>query len=189
MKGYFVLGLTGALALAACNNAADDSAASDDQESIVETPSVAAEAAASPDTSTPQGFVNMAASSDMYEVEAGRLAQQAGSSDAVKAFGAMMEKDHTASSEKLKAAVTEAGGGLVVPGAMQPRHRQQLDQLRAAGETFDAVYAQQQVAAHEEALALMKAQAASGTSAPLKTHASAAAPVIEGHLDHARELP
>lgn len=185
MKAIFLVSMAGALALAACGDAESDTTDAMATDAAVQP---TAEAEIAPDTSTPQGFVEMAASSDMYEVEAGKLAQQMGTDDAIKSFGRMMERDHTDSTAKLHVAVGEAGEGLTVPAAMQPKHRQLLEELRAAGANFDSLYAQQQAAAHEEALALMQAQAANGTSAPLKAHAAATAPIIEDHLRRAREL-
>jgi putative membrane protein len=183
MKTRLTIATALALALAACGSdedatppAADDTAAA--PEAVTD----------APDPSTPQGFVDMAASSDMYEIEAGKLAQDMGTSDAFKEFGAMMEKDHTASSDKLKAAVAQGGASLSVPPSMLPKHQQQLDALRGAGDQFDALYAQQQVAAHQEALGLLQQQADSGTVASLKSFASETVPVVEGHLEHARGL-
>ena len=40
-------------------------------------------------------FIQMAAMSDMYEVEAGKIASQKGQSDAVKNFGQMMVDAHS----------------------------------------------------------------------------------------------
>jgi len=172
-----------ALALAACGSQEDSA------EPVTDDTTAAAEPAAEmPDPSTPQGFVDMAASSDMYEIEAGKLAQEQGKSQAVKDFGAMMVKDHTASTDKLKAAVAEAGAGVSVPPAMLPKHQQQLDALRSAGDNFDTLYAQQQQAAHQEALNLLTDQAQTGTVASLKAFAGEVRPVVEGHLEHAREL-
>jgi putative membrane protein len=191
MKAQLLLGIAGALALAACGGeAAQDEAAEDTAATATATPTAAAgDAAAAPDPSTPQGFVSMAASSDMYEIEAGRLAEQNGTSEGVKSFGAMMVMDHTNSSQKLQAAVMESGEGLMVPTAMMPKHQQQLTELQNAGANFDTVYAQQQVAAHQEALNLMQTQAQSGTSEPLKAFAAETAPIIERHLGEARNLP
>src|SRR4051812_29873897 len=53
-------------------------------------------------TSTTKGFVTAAATSDMYEVEAGKIAQERGQSAGVKDFGAQMVKAHTGTTEKLK---------------------------------------------------------------------------------------
>src|SRR3982074_2096216 len=47
-------------------------------------------------------FFKRAAQAGIAEVEAGKLAQEKGSSQEVKDFGAMMVKDHTAANDKLK---------------------------------------------------------------------------------------
>lgn len=182
MRIRLTIASAAALALAACGGQ-DDAA----PPAAEDTTAVAPDAAAAPDPTTPEGFVATAASSDMYEIEAGRLAQEMGTSQEIKDFGAMMVEDHTTSSNNLKAAATEAGG-LTVPTAMLPRHQQQLDALRSAGANFDSLYAQQQVAAHEEALNLLQTQAQSGTAEPLAAFATETAPVVEGHLEHIREL-
>jgi len=171
-----------ALALAACGGPEEAAEPPADDTALAPEPNAA------PDPATPQGFVELAASSDMYEIEAGRLAQDMGQSQDIKDFGAMMVEDHTTSSNNLRAAVSEAGSGLAVPPAMLAKHQQQLDALRTAGDRFDAVYAEQQVAAHEEALSLLQTQAESGTAEPLKAFAAETAPVVEGHLEHVRGL-
>lgn len=176
-----------ALTLAAC--AAEDTP---DTPAAEETGAMAAAtdapAAEAPDPGTPQGFVATAASSDMYEIEAGRLAQDTGSSQEVKDFGAMMVRDHTTSSNNLKQAVAEGGAGLSVPPSMLPKHQQQLDALRNAGGNFDNLYIQQQTTAHQEALTLLQRQAETGTVASLKAFAAKTAPVVEGHLEHVRGM-
>jgi putative membrane protein len=192
MKAQLLLGMAGALALAACGGEAAQDETADDAAAVTATATPTAAAAgdaAAPDPSTPQGFVSMQASSDMYEIEAGRLAEQNGTSEEVKSFGAMMVMDHTNSSQQLQAAVMESGQGLMVPTAMMPKHQQQLTELRNAGTNFDTVYAQQQVAAHQEALTLLQTQAQSGTAAPLKAFAAKTAPIVEAHLGQARQLP
>ena len=85
-------------------------------------------------------------------------------------------------------ALSLANHALSVPPAMQPTHQQQLDALRGAGANFDTLYAQQQQAAHQEALNLLNSQAQAGTVASLKAFAAEAQPVVQGHLEHAREL-
>jgi len=174
-----------ALALAACGSQ-DEAADATVTEDTTAVPTD--DAAAAPDPSTPQGFVATQASSDMYEIEAGRLAQEMGQSDEVKEFGAMMVEDHTTSSANLKTAADAAGSGVTVPTAMLPKHQQNLDALRNAATHFDSVYAEQQVMAHQEALALLKGQAETGTVASLKAFAAETAPIVEAHLEHARTL-
>jgi putative membrane protein len=186
MKAPLFLALTGALALAACNNNSDQAPAATD--TAAATPAATDSATATVDTTSPQGFVSAAASSDMYEIAAAKLAQQQGKSDKVKSFASMMVKDHTGSSSKLKAAADKAGG-LTVPTEMQDKHQKMLDGLKASGDNFDTVYAQQQVAAHSEALSLMKTQSESGSSDPLKKFATDVTPVIQHHADEAAKLP
>lgn len=185
MKARLLFGIAGALALAACGGeAAQDEVVVEDTVAIEPAPDAAAV-----DPNTPQGFVSMQASSDMYEIEAGRLAEQSGTSEEVKSFGAMMVMDHTNSSQMLQAAVMESGQALMVPTTMMPMHQQQLTELQNAGANFDTLYAQQQVAAHQEALNLLQTQAENGTVDQLKAFAAETAPIVEGHLEQARELP
>ena len=176
-----------ALALAACGDA--DTAADDTLADAAATDTALPTEAPPADPSTPQGFVEAMAASDMFEIEAGRLAEEMGTSQAVKDFGAMMVSDHTASSDKLKAAVAAAGDGLTVVPALTAAQQGNLDRLRSAGDNFDTLYAQQQVSAHETALGLLRGQAQSGTVEQLKTFAGETATVVEGHLEQARELP
>lgn len=193
MKAQLLIGLTAALALAACTNKSNDQ----DDHTLAATETPAPPATPSPSESpttttaptTPQGFVDAAASSDMYEIAAANLAQQQGHGANVKAFAAMMVKDHTQSTSDLKAAVAKAGNGLMVPSAMQPPQQQQLDALKKAGGQFDMLYAQQQVGAHEAALTLLHDQANSGTVPELKAFAAKTAPVVQHHLDEAMKLP
>lgn len=180
------LALAAVLALAACGQPAEE-ADSYATETATAAATPAADTAA-PAPTDPQGFVDTAASSDLYEIEAGKLAQANGKSQAVKDFGAMMERDHTKSSNDLKAAAAEAEGVTLAPKLM-PKHEANLAALKSAGDGFDALYKQQQLAAHQEALALLRAQAESGAAPSLKAFAAKTAPVVETHLAHAQRLP
>lgn len=135
----------------------------------------------------PQGFVNAAAASDMFEIESARLAKTMGRSAEVKEFAAMMERDHTKSTADLK---TAAGTAKVTPAPeMTTRQQSDLAALRAAGDNFDRLYKQQQLAAHQQALALLRGQAEGGTAASLKAFAAKTVPVVEQHLEHVQRLP
>lgn len=186
------LALAGALALTACGDAADETATDPNADMTVNDTADAdamtppAGEAAMP--GSPQEFVDMAAASDMFEIESARLAQEMGSSQAVKDFAAMMIEDHTTSTANLKAAAAEAEPALTVAPELSAEQQTQLDQLRQAGDQFDALYKQQQVAAHEKALAMLEGYADEDGPAPLTTFASETATVVEGHLEHAREL-
>lgn len=187
MKFRYLLTVAGAAALAACG--------SEPEEAVVDTTTTATETvtpAVNADAvmpGSPQEFVTMTAASDMYEIEAANLAQENGTSQEVKDFAAMMIEDHNTSTENLKAAAAEAQPALTVEPALTPEHESNLEALRNAGENFDTVYAQQQVAAHEKTLNMLRSYAETGEVEPLQTFASNTADVVEGHLEQARELP
>jgi putative membrane protein len=186
MTTRFLLAATAAplFVLAACGSADDaapDAAATDAMAS--------SEPAADPSLPiVAKGFVSMAAASDMFEIEAGTLAQANGKSQAVKDFGAMMVKDHTKSTADLKAAAAPIDGVSVVP-ILSAKQLSDLEVLKSAGESFDNVYKAQQLAAHQQALAMLQNYATAGDSEPLKAFASKTAPVVETHLGHVEMLP
>ena len=183
MNRKLIVGLAGALALAACSQSddahttAEDTAATD-----------AAATPAAPAAPAPQEFVDKVAASDMFELEAAKLAQAQSTSDNVKAFAAMMIKDHTDSSARLKEAAATIDGVTVTP-ALTAKQQMDLDALKKAGDQFDTAYAQVQVVAHNEALTLLQGYADNGTEASLKTFAAGVAPVVQHHLDEAKQLP
>lgn len=136
---------------------------------------------------TTEGFVSNAAMSDMYEIQAGQMAQQKGQSADVKAFGKMMVADHTAMSNEMKPLAQAAGQA--VPATLDERRKGMLDNLTAAsGADFDRVYLSQQEAAHEEALTLMRGYAENGDNAGLKALAQKATPKIQAHLDRVKQI-
>lgn len=182
------LALAAAVALAACTQSAKDADTSAATDTATAAATTATTEPATPSPTDAQSFVDAAAASDMFEIEAGKLAQANGTSQAVKDFGAMMERDHTRSSADLKAAAANAQGLGVKPG-MTAKQQSDLTALRGAGDRFDALYKQQQLAAHQEALALLRAQADSGAVASLKAFAAKTAPVVERHLEHVQRLP
>ena len=184
-----MLALSAAMALAACSQRSEETTMeAEPAATTADAGPAEAEAAADPAAPTDaQGFVNAAAASDMFEIESGKLAQQKGTSQAVKDFGAMLEREHTKSTADLK---TAAGEAKVAPAPeMTAKQKSDLAALQGAADNFDQLFKTQQIAAHEQALALLKAQAQNGAAAPLKSFAEKTAPVVEKHLAEARKLP
>lgn len=192
MKYPLLLAAAAALSLAACDtNTAEEAEA----EAAAAGGATAEQAGPAADASaegamanTAQGFVDQAAMSDMYEIEAGKLAQANGASQEVKDFGAMMVAEHTKSSGELKAAAKSAPGA-TAPARLDAKKQADLDALESAGERFDATYKQQQVAAHTATLALLQGYADGGDNEALKAFAQKTAPVVQKHLEAARKLP
>ena len=148
---------------------------------------VGATSAATVGQMSTDAFVTNAAISDMYEIEAGQIAQKKGQSADVKAFGKMMVSDHTAMSTEMKPLITAAGK--TAPAGLDERRKGLIDNLNAASAAeFDNVYLSQQEAAHSEALTLMQGYADNGDDAGLKGAAAKAVPKIQAHLDRVKQL-
>lgn len=140
-------------------------------------------------TSTTKGFVTAAATSDMYEVTAGRIALQRASSPKVKEFAQMMVDAHTKTTAKLKAVLASNKINVTPPAHVDNRRQGMLDNLRgAAAADFDHRYMVQQVAAHKEADILFRGYAKDGDSAAIKDFAAATDKDIKMHLSMAQQL-
>lgn len=143
-------------------------------------------------TTTLKGFVTAAAISDMYEVEAGKIAEHRAHSGRVRAFAAKMVKAHTETTESLKSIVASLGSSVTPvapPAHLDDRRQGMIDELRGAKPSdFDNRYLSQQVDAHKEALILMKGYAKDGDVAPVKAFAARTAPIVQMHLNMAQSL-
>jgi putative membrane protein len=131
-------------------------------------------------------FVQNAARSDMYEIEASKLAETRSKNTEIKKFARQMVKDHTKTTAEVKAHLPS---GVTPPAELDKRRSGMLDDLRASSASeFDKRYVDQQVAAHQEALTLMKGYAAHGSDAGLKQVAATAVPIVSGHLQMAKSI-
>jgi putative membrane protein len=132
-------------------------------------------------------YVDMAAASDLYEIQAGQLAQSRASNADVRQFGSMLVEHHRMTTQQLTAAATAAGTP-PSPRLMPMQQRMIAELQSASGSGFDRIFLRQQVQAHEMALALHRNYADNGDTPALRTVASAAVPIIQRHLDRARQL-
>lgn len=193
MKRYLIatVGAAALLGLAACGDGTDNTAvgqtepvnAAQDATSAV----VGQTSAATLGANTLGGYVSNAAIGDMYEVEAGRMAQERGVSAETKALGEMLVSDHTAAAEQMAGLARAAGE--TIPTEMDERRKGLLDNLRAAqGAEFDRVFAEQQVAAHQEALTLHEGFADNTDHPELAAFAREKVPKLQAHMERARAL-
>lgn len=144
---------------------------------------VAAWSADSPDSS----FFKQVAEAGISEVDAGTLAQSKGSSQAVKDFGAMMVKDHSAANDKLKSLA--AGENVTLPtsaSTLQMASKAKLEML--SGESFDKAYIKNQVSAHEQTIAVLRKEIASGKDPQAQAFAKEVLPTVQSHLKHIRQI-
>jgi putative membrane protein len=137
-----------------------------------------------------QGFVTAMATSDMYEIQAAKIAQTRSTSPKVKAFAAKMIHDHSATTAELKAILAKGSATNVTPPTDLDQRRQgMIDNLKSADAgAFDKTYLDQQVAAHTEAESTLNNYGGKGDNDALKAFATKTAPKVQMHLDMAKGL-
>ncbi|MGE8148065.1 DUF4142 domain-containing protein [Pseudomonas frederiksbergensis] len=141
---------------------------------------------------TSNDFVDNAAAGGIAEVETSKLALEKSSSADIKSFAEMMVKDHTKANEELAALAKRHDIEVPDSTTLVKQAKEKILDLR--DESFDAAYANNQVKAHEETIALFKKEADTVTddkkpgATELKGFAQKMLPALEKHLDAAKAL-
>jgi putative membrane protein len=139
------------------------------------------------DKTTDGPFFKHAAEGGIAEVEAGKLAHSKGNSQAVKDFGMMMVKDHSAANEKLKSVAANENISLPTTSSSgQMASKAKLEIL--TGDTFDKAYIKDQITAHEQTAALFKKEIGTGSDAQAKAFATETLPTVQSHLAKIRRI-
>ena len=134
-----------------------------------------------------EDFIKEAATSDMLEIGASKLAEQKGNADEKK-FAAQMITDHTKTSSELKSMVSGDMKG-AIPTALDDSSQKKLDKLRdAKPEDFASEYDPMQVSAHKDAVSLFERYAKGGDDPKLKDWAGKTLPALQHHLEMAQEM-
>jgi putative membrane protein len=166
-----------ALGLLACNN---NSSSDNHQDTVDSAKSVNKEVkAVQPDASN---FAVAAANGGMMEVELGKIAEDHASNPRVKAFGAMMVKDHSEANATLKGIAGTLN--IALPDSVSDDARKEIDKLKMKkGKDFDKEYVSMMVDDHKKDIAEFKKCADNCSDSTIKSFASSTLPVLEKHLD------
>lgn len=131
-------------------------------------------------------YASMAASADNYEIQSSKLILGVAADPAVRDFAQMMITDHGKTSAELMQAAKTASIGTT---NLLSNEADMLKKLRAVPrDRQERYYVDQQVIAHERALALHQGYAAQGDNPGLRAVAEAAVPVVQHHLDMIRGI-
>jgi putative membrane protein len=135
-----------------------------------------------------QQFIDFAAQTDMVEANLGQLAGTVASSPAVKDYAQTLVTDHTSDYHHLYDVARQAN--LNVPTAIDAKNNKaMIDPFQTLkGAAFDHRYTQEMVAGHTKAIAIYKREAADAENPALKSYAQEALPVLQKHLDGAKDL-
>jgi putative membrane protein len=132
-------------------------------------------------------FAREAAQGGMAEIQLGKLATARASNQMVKAFGERMVVQHGAAGDQLKAAAQKEN--ITLPASVNSRDQQIYDRLaKLSGSAFDRVYAKDMVDDHEKDLQAFQNEATSGSDENVKAFAAQSIPMIQEHLNQAREM-
>jgi len=136
----------------------------------------------------PKDFFETAASANMLEIEASKLAQTKSSNADVQAFAKTMIKDHTAAGEKLAKLATSKK--IVLPTELLKRHQMMLDGLKeeTKGAEFDSEYRMKMVASHKEAVSLFDHASKKSPDPDIRAFAAEMLPKLQEHGGHAKKL-
>jgi putative membrane protein len=134
-----------------------------------------------------EAFVRVAARGGLAEIKLGKLAMDQGSNEGVKAFGTRMVAEHTKAGDELKEAAKEENIGL--PTDLSAKDQTTHDRLsKLSGADFDQAYAQDMVKDHQQDLRDFQREANHGNDDVIRGFASATVPMIQQHLDQAKEM-
>jgi putative membrane protein len=132
-------------------------------------------------------FIKEAAEGAATEVALGKLAQEKGSSDAVKEFGKRMVADHSKAAEELKQLAAMAK--IEVSSETPKKAKKAQDKLsKLSGADFDRAYAKMMVSDHREDVKAFEKEARDGAVPAVKNFAAKALPTLQEHLKLAEEL-
>lgn len=179
-----------AIALTACNKQPSHSNGSVTN-GVSDADNAAAGNEAMSNTAAPAGnidaaFVTEAMKADNGEVALGTLAQQKGSSSAVKDLGKMLATDHAA--HKRQVAAVAQSANIPVTNDLKEETKDEQAKLQAlSGAAFDKEFARATVEAHEKDIAKFEQQAKSGDR-QTAAMASKTLPTLRKHLKAAEAL-
>jgi putative membrane protein len=184
---YYIIAPVAALALVACGERADDTAAN--QTLVPGQPVTNMQGELVPAAVNALEYANFAAASDRYEIESAELALERSENDEVRRLAQAILADHRRSIERLRAAAAQRQPPLALEPALSDDQQRDMDVLRgASGADFDRTWTLQQVGAHEKALGLVTGYLATADDRAMADHASAVVGPMQQHLTEARSL-
>lgn len=122
---------------------------------------------------------------DQKEIQAGQIAQKDGKSKAVRDYGKMLVKDHTAADDKVAALAHKENVDLV---AATPAPGPNDMGTMATGPDFDKKFAQEMLDDHRKAIAALTAARDSSADPQLRKLLTDMLPTLEKHAAAAEKI-
>jgi putative membrane protein len=137
-----------------------------------------------------ESFVQNAAISNQFEILSSQTALSKSRSTEIKQFAQQMIDDHTQTTNQLNSTLpTSSADPALAKVKLDSKHQKILDSLNNTPEAnFDQAYITAQTDAHNEAVTLFQDYAQKGDDVALKNFAAQTLPILQQHLDHAKQL-
>lgn len=132
-------------------------------------------------------FAVNAANGGMLEVQAGKLAQEKGTSQRVKDFGALLVRDHSKASDELKGLAQSKN--ITLPDSVGNDNAEHLrDMSKLSGKEFDKHFIDMMVNDHDKDVDMFDKASQNLTDPDLKTWAGNTLPTLKAHQDTAKAI-
>jgi len=132
-----------------------------------------------------QKFLTNAMEGDYAEIDVGKLAQEKGTTKAIKDFGAKLVTDHTAHLDKAKQVASQIG--VKDPGGASVAEKAEYLKLKLlSGATFDRTFAKDMVSDHRGDIEEYQREA--NKADPVGDFAKQSLPTLQDHLQTAQSL-
>jgi putative membrane protein len=132
-----------------------------------------------------QKFLKEAIEGNFAEVEMGKLSQKQGASEGVRAFGQMLEKDHSDANQKATAVANSVG--MRAPTAPNKKQKADFDKMsKLSGANFDKAFAAHMVADHKKDI--KEYEKAAKKQDAVGNYAKETLPTLRKHLETAQSL-
>jgi putative membrane protein len=139
-------------------------------------------------STTDKAFVAMVSQGGMFEVKAGELAAQQGSTQDIRDQGATEAHDHQLVGDKLSSIAKAAG--IPVGDSLNASFQAKLDDLKTlSGPAFDAAYLSSMDDIHNKDGAAFAKEATSGTNTDLRAFAAETHRIVVRHLGELHAKP
>jgi putative membrane protein len=185
MKKYFLI--AGLITITACKNThKTDSKATVDtlnnmKDSVVDSSKSITKSLVMQVSHDDARFAVAAATGGKTEVELGRLATQNAGASAVKEFGSMMVKDHSAAGEKLKALAKAKG--ITLPDSLdESGFKIKARLLAKSGQDFDKAYVDDMIGDHQQDIKEFESAIPKLKDPELRAFAISTLPTLKMHL-------
>lgn len=131
-------------------------------------------------------FLVSTSETNLKQIKAGKLAQQNGKTEEVRALGKMMEDAHMTSQKNLTALAQRKN--IEIPSSINADSQNDYDTLfNQSEDNFDKAYTDMMINLHEDSIAEFEKASTDSSDTDIKNWAIASLPDLRKHLYHSKE--